>query len=45
MFGLFKKMFVILMTGILSASNFKKYILSNQNCIKQPALINLHPNT
>ena len=38
-------MFVIILTRIVSASNGKKCIsLRNQKCVKQPALINLHPN-
>ena len=38
-------MFVIILTRIVSASNGKKCIsLRNQKCMKQPALINLHPN-
>ena len=32
-------------TGVVSASNHTKcMLLSNQKCMTQPALINLHPN-
>ena len=45
MFRLIKKMFAILLTSIVSASNHTKCIsLSNQKCITQPTLINLYPN-
>ena len=45
MFRLIKKIFIGLLTGIVSASNHKKcLLLSNQKCITQPTLINLHPN-
>ena len=45
MFGLIKKMFVILFTSIVSASNHTKYVLlSNEKRMPQPTLINLHPN-
>ena len=45
MFGLIKKIYVGLLTGIGSASNHKKCIsLSNQKCTIQPTLIILHPN-
>ena len=45
MFGLIKKMFIGLLTGIVSASNHTKcLLLSNQKCMIQPTLINLHPN-
>ena len=45
MFGLINKIFIALLTGIISASNFKKCVsLSNQKCIIQPTGINLHPN-
>ena len=43
--GLFKKMFIILLTNIVNASNHTKCVsLSNQKCEIQPNLINLHPN-
>ena len=45
MFGLNKKIFIGLLTGIVSASNHTKYVsLSNQKCMIQPTLINWHPN-
>ena len=44
MFGLIKKIFIGLLTGIVSASNHTQCVsLSNQKCIIQPTLINLHP--
>ena len=45
MFGLIKKMFFIILTSIVSASNHTKCVLlSNQKCMTQHTLINLHPN-
>ena len=45
MFELIKKIFVGLLTGILSASNHTKCMsLSNQKCMIQPTVINLHPD-
>ena len=45
MFGLIKKMFTVVSTGIVRASNYKKCVsLSSQKCMIQPTLINLHPN-
>ena len=45
MFGLIKKIFIGLLTGIVSASNHTKCVsLSNQKCMIQPTLINWHPN-
>ena len=45
MFGLFKKMFIVLLSTIVNASNHAKCVLlSNQKCKIQPTLINLHPN-
>ena len=45
MFGLIKKIFIGLLTGIVSASNHKKCVLlSNQKCMTQPTLIHLHLN-
>ena len=45
MFGAIKKIFIVLLTSIVSVSNHKKCVsLSNQKCITQPTLINLHPN-
>ena len=45
MFGWIKKMFVKLVTTMLTASNYTKCVsLSNQKCMTQPTLINIHPN-
>ena len=45
MFGIIKKMFIGLLTGLVSASNHTKYVsLSNQKCEIQPVFINSHPN-
>ena len=45
MFELIKKIFISLLTGIVSASNQTKCVLlSNQKFMIQPTLINLHPN-
>ena len=45
MFGLIKKMFMGLLISIVNASNHTKCMsLSNQKCMIQPTLINLHPN-
>ena len=45
MFGLIKKIFILLLTDIANASNHAKCVpLSNQKCMTQPTLINLHPN-
>ena len=45
MFGLFKKIFIRLVTGLVNGSNHKKCVLlSNQKFEVQPALINLHSN-
>ena len=45
MFGLIRKIFIILLTSIVSASNHTKQILlSNQKCMTQHTFINLHPN-
>ena len=44
MFGLIKKIFIELLTSIVSAYNHTKCeLLSNQECMIQPTLINLHP--
>ena len=42
MFGLIKKIFIGLLTGLVNHT--KCVSLSNQNCMTQPTLINLHPN-
>ena len=45
MFGLIKKIFIGLLTGLVNGSNHIKYIsLSNQKCMTQPTLINIHAN-
>ena len=45
MFGLIKRIFIRLFTGIVSESNHTKCVsLSNQKCMIQPSLINIHPN-
>ena len=45
MFGLIKKLFIGLLTGIVNGSNHTKYLaLTNQKCTTQPTLINLHLN-
>ena len=45
MFRLIKKMFFIILTSIVSASNHTKCVLlSNQKCMTQHTLTNLHPN-
>ena len=45
MFGLIKKRFMGLLISIVNASNHTKCVpLSNQKCMTQSTLINLHPN-
>ena len=45
MFGIIFKMFIGLLTSLVSASNHKKCVsLSNEKCEIQPTFINLHPN-
>ena len=45
MFGLIKKIFIGLLTDIVKASSHTKCVsLSNQKCMIQPTLVNLHPN-
>ena len=45
MFGLIKKMFIVVFSNIVNASNHTRCVsLSNQKCKIQPTLINLHPN-
>ena len=45
MFGLIKKLFIGLLTSIVNKSNHRECIsLSNQKCMIQPTLINLHLN-
>ena len=43
--GLIKKIFIVLLTSIVNASNQAKCIsLNNEKYTTQPTLINLHPN-
>ena len=45
MFGLITKIFIELLTGLVKGSNYTKCVsLSNQKCMTQPTLINLHPH-
>ena len=45
MLGLSKKIIIGLLTGLVNGSNHTKcQSLSNQKCMNQPTLINLHPN-
>ena len=45
MFGIIKKMFIVLLTSVANVSNHTKCISwCNQKCKIQPTLINLHPN-
>ena len=45
MFGIIKKMFIVLLSSILIASNHTKCVsLSNQKYEIQPTLIDFHPN-
>ena len=45
MFGIIKKMFIVLLASIVNASIHRKCVsLSNQKCKIQPTLTNLHPN-
>ena len=45
MLGLIKKIFIVLLIGIVNASNHTKYVsLSNQKCMIETTLISLHPN-
>ena len=45
MFGLIKKIFIGLLSNIVNGFNYTKCVLlSNQKCMIQPTLINLHPN-
>ena len=44
MFGLIKKILIGLLTGLVNESSHTKCVLlSNQKCMIQPTLINLHP--
>ena len=45
MFGIIKKMFIVLLSSIVNVSNHTKWVsLSNQKCMTETTLINLHPN-
>ena len=45
MFGLIKIIFIVLLSGIVSASNHTQFeLLSNQKCVIQPTRIDLYPN-
>ena len=45
MFGIIKKMFIVLLSNIPNESNHTKCMsLINQKCMTQPTLIYLHPN-
>ena len=45
MFGLITKMFIVLLSSIVNASDYTKSVsLSNQKCKIQPTFIILHPN-
>ena len=45
MFGFINKMFIGLLASIVNSSSHKKcLLLSNQKCMTQPTIINLHPN-
>ena len=45
MFGIIKKMLIVLLASIVNGSTHTKCVsFINQKCEIQPALINLHPN-
>ena len=45
MFEIILKMFVVLLSSVVNTSNHTKCVsLSNQKCMIQPTLINLHSN-
>ena len=45
MYGIIKKMFIVSLTGLVNEFNhIKCESLSDQKCMIQPTLINLHPN-
>ena len=45
LFGLFKKIFIGLLSSIVNVSKYTKSVsLNNQKSMIQPTLINLHPN-
>ena len=44
MFGINKKMFIVLLTGTVGACNHRKSVsISSEKCMTQPCFINLHP--
>ena len=46
MFGIIKKIFIMLLSSVVNASNNTKCVsLSDQNCKIQPTLINILMNT
>ena len=45
MFGIFKKLFIVLLTNIVNETNNTKCVsLSKEKCMVQPTFIDLHPN-
>ena len=45
MFGLIKKIFIGLLTGLVNGTNHTKCVSSsNQECMTEPTPINLHSN-
>ena len=45
MLGIIKKVFIVLLNKIVNGSNYTKCVsLSNQKCMTQHIIINLHPN-
>ena len=45
MYGLIRKTFIGLLTGLVNGSNHTKCVsLSNQKCRNQPTLIKIYPN-
>ena len=45
MFGLIKKIFIGLLTGLVNGSNYAKRVsLNYEKCMSQPTLNNSHPN-
>ena len=45
LFGLFKKIFIGLLSSIVNVSKYTKSVsLNNKKSMIQPTLINLHPN-
>ena len=45
MLGIIKKMFIVLLTSIINASNHTKWVsLNNQKCEIQATPVNVHPN-